>query len=217
VTKRASPWPTPGWRCPTSGGSPRPTARDASCSTACALATISSRLGLTRPAVEVNPAFDFWHDIIDRLTGGDRIDYLIGDEAQFYTTEQVDQLARIVDELQIDVFAVGILTDLQTRLFPGSQRLVELCDKLEVLQVRSLCWCGSRATHNARTVNGEMVTEGDQVVVRDTQAPGELPSVIAYEVLCRPHHRRRLTRAVARASKLEPLPFERSEVTGDEL
>jgi thymidine kinase len=155
--------------------------------------------------------------VIDRLTGGDRIDYLIGDEAQFYTAEQVDQLARIVDELQIDVFAVGILTDFQTCLFPGSQRLVELCDKLEVLQVRSLCWCGNRATHNARTVNGEMVTEGDQVVVGDTRAPGELPSVIAYEVLCRTHHRRRLSRAVARASQLEPLPFERSEVAGDEF
>jgi thymidine kinase len=180
-------------------------------------AIISSRLGLTRPAVEVNPAFDFWHFVIDRLTGGDRIDYLIGDEAQFYTAEQVDQLARIVDELQIDVFAVGILTDFQTRLFPGSQRLVELCDKLEALQVHSLCWCGNRATHNARTVNGVMVTEGDQVVVGDTQAPGELPSVVAYEVLCRPHHRRRMTRAVARSSRLEPLPFERAEVAGDEF
>ena len=49
------------------------------------------------------------------------------------------------------------------------------------LQVRSLCWCGNRATHNARTVNGVMVTEGDQVVVGDTLAPGELPSVVAYE------------------------------------
>ena len=108
---------------------------------------------------------------MDHLTGGDRIDYLVGDEAQFYTAGQVDQLARIVDELQIDVFAVGILTDFQTRLFPGSQRLVELCDRIEVLQVRSLCWCGNRATHNARTVNGVMVTEGDQVVVGDTSRP----------------------------------------------
>ena len=165
----------------------------------------------------MNPAFDFWHFLIDRLTGGDRIDYLIGDEAQPYTAEQVDQLARIVDELQIDVFAVGILTDFQTRLFPGSQRLVELCHKLEALQVHSLCWCGNRTTHNARTVNGVMVTEGDQVVVGDTQAPGELPSVVAYEVLCRPHHRRRMTRAVARSSQLEPLPFERAEVAGDEF
>ena len=135
-------------------------------------ATISSRLGLARPAVEVDAEFDFWPFVVDHLTGGERIDYLVCDEAQFYTAEQIDQLARIVDELQIDVFAVGILTDFQTRLFPGSQRLVELCDRIEVLQVRSLCWCGARATHNARTVNGVMVTEGDQVVVGDTVAPG---------------------------------------------
>jgi thymidine kinase len=165
----------------------------------------------------VNPDFDFWHFVFGRLTGGDRIDYVVADEAQFYTAEQVDQLARIVDELQIDVFAVGILTDFRTRLFPASQRLVELCDKLKVLQVHSLCWCGNRATHNARTVNGVMVTEGDQVVVGDTQAPGELPPTVAYEVLCRPHHRRRRTRAVARASHREPLPFERAEVAGDEF
>ena len=76
------------------------------------------------------------HYVVDHLTGGERIDYLVCDETQFYTAEQVDQLARIVDELQIDVFAVGILTDFQTRLFPGSQRLVELCDRIEMLQVR---------------------------------------------------------------------------------
>ena len=117
------------------------------------------------------------------------------------------------------MFAVGILTDFQTRLFPGSQRLVELCDKIEMLQVHTLCWCGARATHNARTVDGEMVLEGDQVLVGDT-APsrvggvrrgpaGELPSLVAYEVLCRQHHRRRMTRAAVAASRSEPLPFER--------
>lgn len=92
--------------------------------------------------------------------GGERIDYLVCDEAQFYQPRQVDQLARIVDELQIDVFAFGILTDFQTLLFPASRRLVELCDKIEVLPVRAFCWCGARATHNARTVDGEMVLEG---------------------------------------------------------
>ncbi len=94
-----------------------------------------------------------------------RIDYLICDESQFYTGDQIDQLARIVDDLRIDVIAVGILTDFQTRLFPGSQRLVELCDRMETLQVSTLCWCGERATHNARTIDGVMVTEGDQVAV----------------------------------------------------
>jgi thymidine kinase len=174
-------------------------------------ATISSRLGLVRPAVEVSTAFDFWDYVVGQLTSGERIDYLVCDETQFYLPVQVDQLARIVDELQIDVLAVGIMTDFQTRLFPGSQRLVELCDKVELLQVRALCWCGERATHNARTVDGVMVVEGDQVVVGDTAVPGEEPTVVAYEVLCRRHHRRRVTRAVARATLSDPLPFGRPD------
>lgn len=179
-------------------------------------ATISSRLGLVRPAIEVSAGFDFWDYVVGQLTGGERIDYLVCDETQFYQPVQVDQLARIVDELQIDVVAVGIMTDFQTRLFPGSQRLVELCDKVELLQVRALCWCGERATHNARTVDGVMVVEGDQVVVGDVAdrggaAAGEPPAVVAYEVLCRRHHRRRVTRAVARATLSDPLPFGRDD------
>src|SRR3712207_65915 len=145
------------------------------------------------------------------LTGGERIDYLVCDETQFYRPAQIDHLARVVDELQIDVLAVGILTDFQTFLFPASQRLVELCDKVELLQVRALCWCGERATHNARTVDGAMVVEGGQVVVGDTTAVGDEPAVVAYEVLCRRHHRRRVTRAVARATLMDPLPFERDD------
>jgi thymidine kinase len=175
-------------------------------------AMISSRLGLTRPAIEVRSDLDFWHYVVDELTSGKRIDYLVCDETQFYRPSQIDQLARIVDELQIDVFAMGIMTDFQTLLFPASQRLVELCDKIEVLPVRTLCWCGERATHNARTVDGEMVLEGEQMVVGDTAAPGEPAAVVAYEVLCRRHHRRRLTRARAQATQTEPLPFEQPDL-----
>ena len=146
-----------------------------------------------------------------------RIDYLICDETQFYTAAQVDQLAAVVDELEIDVFAVGILTDFRSRLFPGSQRMVELADRTEILQVRALCWCGQRATHNARTVDGVMVVEGDQVVVGDTHPIDGMPidladsAVVAYEVLCRRHHRHRITRVVAQAGGTEPLPFDRDE------
>ncbi|MEP6815106.1 MAG: thymidine kinase [Marmoricola sp.] len=176
-------------------------------------ATLSSRLGLTHEAIEVDERFDFWRYVVDALTQGARIDYLICDEAQFFQPFQIDQLARIADELQIDVFAFGILTDFRTMLFPGSARLVELADRMNVLQVEALCWCGRRATHNARTENGEMVTEGDVIVVGDTipdlGEADELPPEVGYEVLCRQHHRRRVTTARARAVSLtsEPLPF----------
>ena len=172
-------------------------------------ATLSSRLGLEHSAIEVTEDFDFWRHVVDALTHGARIDYLICDEAQFYQPRQIDQLARVVDELQIDVFAFGILSDFRTELFPGSQRLVELADRTQVLQVEALCWCGKRATHNARTENGEMVTEGDVVVVGDVADLDESPPEIGYEVLCRQHHRRRMTAARARAVSMigEPLPF----------
>ena len=171
-------------------------------------ATLSSRLGLTHPAVEVAPDLDFWRYVVDTLTAGGRVDYLICDEAQFYTPAQVDQLARVVDELAIDVFAFGILTDFRSVLFPGSARLVELADRTQVLQVEALCWCGQRATHNARTEDGMMVTDGEVIVVGDVDEP-DRSAAVAYEVLCRRHHRRRLTAARARAVSPapEPLPF----------
>ncbi len=175
-------------------------------------ATVSSRLGLTHDALEVDGGFDFWKYVVHELTHGSRVDYLICDEAQFYEPRQVDQLARVVDELQIDVFAFGILTDFRTAMFPGSRRLVELADRMNVLQVEALCWCGKRATHNARTENGVMVTEGEVIVVGDVEtnveAGAPLPEV-GYEVLCRQHHRRRMTAARAHAVSMtpDPLPF----------
>jgi thymidine kinase len=129
---------------------------------------ISSRLGLQSAAIEVFPELDIHRFVVDQLSIGSRVDYIICDEAQFYEPIQIDQLARIVDGLGIDVYAFGILADFRTKLFPGSARLVELADRVNTLQVEALCWCGERATHNARTVNGVMVTEGEQVVVVDT-------------------------------------------------
>src|SRR5258708_4426023 len=131
-------------------------------------ATISSRLGLKAAAVEVSEATDLLNYVVQLMSGGGKVDYIVADEAQFYTEDHVEQLARVVDELSIDVYAFGITTDFRTRLFPGSQRLVELADRIELLQVETLCWCGPRATHNARTVGGKMVVEGEQVVVGDT-------------------------------------------------
>ena len=170
---------------------------------------LSSRLGLAVPAIEVDDGFDFRRFVVDRLSAGARIDYIICDEAQFYTEDQVEQLARLVDELSIDVFAFGIMTDFRTRLFSGSRRLVELADKTQVLQVEALCWCGSKAIHNARTIDGIMTTEGDQVVVGDV-AGSQTAGAIAYEVLCRRHYRAGLTakRAGVEHMSREPLPFD---------
>lgn len=164
---------------------------------------ISSRLGLQSSAIEVDESLDIHKMVVEKLSLGDRIDYIICDEAQFYLAQQIEQLAKVVDGLGIDVYAFGILADFRTKLFPGSARLVELADRVNTLQVEALCWCGSRATHNARTQGGVMVTEGEQVVVGDV-APG---AEIAYEVLCRRHHMRRVTARASRAGHTSPLPL----------
>ncbi|MBW3086149.1 Thymidine kinase [Austwickia sp. TVS 96-490-7B] len=182
---------------------------------------ISSRLGLERPAVEVVDDLDFWEVVVDHASSGGRVDYLVCDEAQFYTAAQIDQLARVTDELGVDVFAFGITADFRAQLFCGSKRLIELADRVEVLQVQALCWCGRRATHNARVVDGVMVVEGDQVVVGDVNdaagttavpAPPAMPrpSEVEYEVLCRRHYMRRMTSHVAgqRSPSPEVLPFD---------
>ncbi|PPB50181.1 thymidine kinase [Arthrobacter pityocampae] len=197
---------------------------------------ISSRLGLQVAAVEVFPETDFWIELTLRQTMGARIDYVICDEAQFYTVDQIDQLARVVDEMDIDVFGFGITSDFRTRLFPGSQRLIELADRVQVLQVEALCWCGKRATHNARTVDGVMVVEGDQMVVGDVDQPmdDDAPAVVrrpadpsvggepgrdpvvGYETLCRRHHMRRQTSRTSPSlySNEDPLPFEAEREPG---
>ena len=168
---------------------------------------LSSRLGLSVNAIEVEPAVDLRRVVVDHLSAGGRLDYLICDEAQFYTPGQIEQLAEVVDEFGIDVYAFGITTDFRTKLFPGSARLIELADRVEVLQVAALCWCGRRGTHQARTVDGAIVREGDQVVVGDVDGAGA--GQVAYEVLCRDHHRRGVTAAHAgrEHQSRDPLPF----------
>lgn len=172
---------------------------------------LSSRLGLSTTAFEVTDEVDFWDAVVEFATAGSRVDYLICDEAQFYTPEQVEQLAKLVDEMGVDVFAFGITADFRTQLFPGSRRMIELADRVQVLQVEALCWCGRRATHNARVVDGVMVVEGEQVVVGDTKPGGDLSAdLVEYEVLCRRHFMRRMNSAAARAAASSPdtLPFD---------
>jgi len=171
------------------------------------VAVLSSRLGLARDALEVVDGLDFWDLIVSRATSGQRVDYLICDEAQFYTALQVEQLARLVDEMSIDVYAFGITADFRTELFPGSRRMIELADRVQALQVEALCWCGHRATQNARVMHGVMVLEGEQVAVGDI-SPGDV-AVVEYEVLCRRHYMRRMTSHAARAVAMSPevLPF----------
>lgn len=155
-------------------------------------ARVSSRLGVSVQAIEVRPEVDLCALARDFVDDNGRLDYLVCDEVQFYETDQVDQLGRIADELDVDVYAFGLLTDFRGVLFDGTRRMFEIADERVELHVEARCWCGDRATNNARLVNGELVREGDTIVVGDMASPDEKPlfgDVVTYELLCREHFR----------------------------
>ena len=88
--------------------------------------------------------------------------WMLVDEAQFLTEEQVDQLAHLVDETDVNIICYGLRTDFKTKLFPGSKRLFEIADKFE--ELKSTCQCGNKALINARIdSNGYVVEDGPQV------------------------------------------------------
>ncbi len=142
---------------------------------------VSSRIGLAADALEFGAATDLL-DMVVNLPGPP-VDHVIVDEAQFLSPEQVDQLAALVDDHDIDVFTFGLLSDFRGLQFPGSARLVVLADVVEALQVYPMCWCGQPARMNARVSGGSMVTDGDTVLV------GDMDADVGYVVLCRRHHR----------------------------
>jgi thymidine kinase len=147
---------------------------------------ITSRIGLGAQALEVDDDMDLRELVRSRWALGERVDYLICDEAQFYSVAQVEQMADLVDCSSVDVYAFGLATDFRSELFPGTKRLFELADELLRLQVEVLCWCGRPGQLNARIAGGVVVREGDQVVVADTD-PDEVE--VRYQVLCRHHYR----------------------------
>ena len=123
--------------------------------------TLRSRIGLEAQVEVIAPEVD----IHARFLGGKarRSDVIIVDECQFLTEKQIDQLRTIVDEHNIPVMCFGLRTDFQTRLFPGSRRLMEVADTIQ--EIKTICDCGAKATVNARINDGYIVTEGAQVVL----------------------------------------------------
>ncbi len=123
---------------------------------------LRSRIGLY---AQVEVAHDGC-DIYARFVQGkkDCCDVIIVDECQFLTPEQIDQLRAIVDDFDVPVICFGLRTDFQTKLFPGSRRLMEVADTIQ--EIKTICDCGNKATVNARIDGqGHIVTQGAQVVL----------------------------------------------------
>ncbi|MET3611814.1 thymidine kinase [Rhizobium aquaticum] len=124
---------------------------------------VSSRIGLTADAIPFHAADDLKVLVEDLMKEGP-IACIFVDEAQFLTPEQVWQLARVVDRLNIPVMAYGLRTDFRGKLFPGSQELLTIADELR--EVRTICHCGRKATMVVRLDEaGKVIKEGAQIEV----------------------------------------------------
>ena len=122
---------------------------------------LRSRIGLEAVVEVIAPDVDVYARFLGSKAR--RCDVIIVDECQFLTEKQIDQLRSIVDEHNIPVICFGLRTDFQTRLFPGSRRLMEVADTIQ--EIKTMCDCGAKATVNARISDGYIVTEGAQVVL----------------------------------------------------
>lgn len=138
---------------------------------------IQSRTGLSKPAKIFDSSTHF-RTHIATLVKNEAIACVLVDEAQFLTREQVDQLARVVDELNIPVLCFGIRTDFQAESFAGSARLLAIADKLT--ELKTVCSCGRKATMTVRLdETGKVISTGEQVQIGGHER---------YESKCRRHY-----------------------------
>lgn len=110
-------------------------------------AQVTSRLGVSSPAVDIGAA----PSLVALARQHMPLDFLVCDEVQFYSVEQCDELATIVDDFGIDVYSFGLITDFRGLLFDGTKRMLEIADQRTEMQVEARCWCGARArtTHDS--------------------------------------------------------------------
>lgn len=139
---------------------------------------IKSRIGLEAEA-NLFDANSPMYEPISKQHSEQKLSCVLVDEAQFLTTIQVDELARLVDEKNLPVLCFGIRTDFQGQLFPGSSRLLAIADKL--VELKTVCDCGRKATMTVRLDQaGKVVAAGDQVQIGGNER---------YESKCRRHYR----------------------------
>lgn len=135
---------------------------------------MKSRIGLSAQCSELSSVVTPEGEIISAVAD---YDCIIVDEAQFCTKEQVNALVSIVDLYGIPVICYGLRTDFRGELFAGSERLMAVADKIE--EIKTVCWCGRKATFNARYNSSGILREGEQIVLGGNEK---------YVALCRKHY-----------------------------
>lgn len=131
---------------------------------------IESRVGIERECIIINSDCNIYSLITNYINAAksvmieDELKWIFIDECQFLTKEQVDDLAKIVDDFDINVSCYGLRTDFKTEMFNGSKRLMEIADT--ITEIKSLCNCGKKAIVNARiNENGHVIVNGSQVLI----------------------------------------------------
>ncbi|AJQ95780.1 thymidine kinase [Gynuella sunshinyii] len=138
---------------------------------------ICSRIGLESEALTFGDQ-DLYQEIQAMINRGEQYACILIDEAQFLSKVQVDQLARIVDLHDMPVLCYGIRTDFMGELFPGSERLLAIADKIS--ELKTICYCGRKASMVVRMdQNGNAIAEGEQIVIGGNES---------YVSMCRKHY-----------------------------
>lgn len=136
---------------------------------------IESRIkGLSAPCITVGKDDNLFGIVMEHLgryvgSGEHTLPkWVLADECQFFTSEQIDELRAVADNLDINVMCYGLRTDFRTQLFEGSRRLMEIADSIDEIKL-SCPFCGSKAIVNARydTSTDTVITEGDQIMIGD--------------------------------------------------
>ena len=141
----------------------------------------TSRTGVSELATTICDE-DIICDVVEEYQKdkGSKIKFILADETQFFTVEQIESLVWLADTEDIEVHAFGLLTSYKGELFPSSKRLLELADKSHQIKNHVRCWCGAPATHNALYVNGKRTFSGEDTIVDNEK-------LIEYIVVCRKH------------------------------
>ncbi len=137
---------------------------------------VTSRIGIQREAIMVSEETN----ILELFIGENskkKIDCVLVDECQFLKKHHVQELVEIVDSFDVPVLAYGLKNDFKNELFEGSYYMLVYADKIE--EIKTICWCGRKATMVARVVDGKFVKQGEQVIVGGNDM---------YVSLCRKHY-----------------------------
>ncbi len=137
---------------------------------------ITSRVGLQREATIVDDSTNIL-ELFMKENEENPIDCVIIDECQFLRKHHVQELVEIVDSFNVPVLAYGLKNDFRNELFEGSYYMLVYADKIE--EIKTICWCGRKATMVARVVDGKFVKQGEQILVGGNDM---------YVSLCRKHY-----------------------------